>query len=314
MFVSAIVCAHSLGRRRDLEEAVASLLEQTHRDLEIIVVVDGDEELYRAVTADYSGTEPVRAVLLEKNVGISRARNAGVAEARGEVIAFIDDDAVADRSWIETLVRTYERFDAVAVGGKVLPVWLHGEPEHLPPELYWLVGATHEGFAGDGVSEVRNTFGPNMSFRREVFEKVGGFNQNLGFSRRGTSYVQAEEPEFALRMTKALGKSMVYNPDAVVYHKITESKTRVRTLLRRSFYQGYSKAWLKRHDVGGDPIATERAYLRTLLLKAVPARLLRSYRFSELKKLLLLLASLVGVGLGYAYGYCTERIAGWRKR
>jgi glycosyltransferase involved in cell wall biosynthesis len=314
MLVSAIVCAHSLGRRRDLEEAVASLLEQTHRELEIIVVVDGDEELYRAVAAGYSGSESVRAVLLEKNVGISGARNAGVAEARGEVIAFIDDDAVADRSWIETLVGTYERFDAVAVGGRVLPVWLHGEPEHLPPELYWLVGATHEGFAVEGVSEVRNTFGPNMSFRREVFEKVGGFNQNLGFSRRGTSYVQAEEPEFALRMRKALGRAMVYNPDAVVYHKITESKTRVRTLLRRSYYQGYSKAWLKRHDVSGDPIATERAYLRTLLLKAVPARLLRSYRPSELKKLLLLLASLVSVGLGYAYGYCTERVAGWRKR
>jgi len=314
MLVSAIVCAHSLKRRHDLEEAVASLLAQTHSDLEIIVVVDGDEELYRMVTADYADAASVKAVLLEKNVGISGARNAGVAEALGEVIAFMDDDAVADRAWIETLAATYERLHAVAVGGRVLPVWLSGEPEHLPPELYWLVGATHEGFAGDGVCEVRNTFGPNMSFRRDVFEKVGGFNQNLGFSRRGTSYVQAEEPEFALRMTKALGKAMVYNPDAIVYHKITDSKTRVRTLLRRSFYQGYSKAWLKRHDVCGDPIATERAYLRMLLLKAVPVRLLRSYRPSELKRLLLLMASLVSVALGYAYGYCTERVAGWRKR
>ncbi len=314
MLVSAVVCAHSPERRQDLHEAVASLLEQTYPDLEIIVVVDGDEGLYREVVADYSGSESVRAVLLEKNVGISGARNAGVMEAQGDIVAFIDDDAVADRSWIEKLVGTYERYDAIAVGGKVLPVWLRGQPDHVPEELYWLVGATHDGFAEDRVAEVRNTFGPNMSFRREVFEKVGGFNENLGFSRRGTSYVQAEEPEFALRMRKALGKGMVYNPDAIVYHKIPESKVRVRTLLRRAFYQGYSKAWLERHNVSGDPIATERAYLRTVLLKAVPARLRRIYRLSELKKLLLLLASVVSVALGFVYGYCSERSAGWRRR
>ena len=314
MLVSAVVCAHSRDRSQDLHEAVASLLQQTHAELEIIVVVDGDRELHRDVVAAHSGTESVRAVLLEENVGISGARNAGVAEAHGDVIAFIDDDAVADLGWIERLVETYERCDAVSVGGKVLPVWLSGKPDHLPGELYWLVGATHDGFAEERVAEIRNTFGPNMSFRREVFEKVGGFNESLGFSRRGTSYVQAEEPEFALRMRSALGRGMVYNPEAVVYHKIPESKARVRTLLRRAFYQGYSKAWLARHDVSGDPIATERAYLRTLLLKVVPARLRRAYTLSEQKKLLFLLASLVSVALGFAYGQVTERITGWRRR
>ena len=314
MLVSAVVCAHSRDRSHDLHEAVASLLQQTHAELEIIVVVDGDRELHREVVAAHSGRESVRAVLLEENVGISGARNAGVAEAHGDVIAFIDDDAVADLGWIERLVETYERCDAVSVGGKVLPVWLSGKPDHLPGELYWLVGATHDGFAEERVAEIRNTFGPNMSFRREVFEKVGGFNESLGFSQRGTSYVQAEEPEFALRMRNALGRGMVYNPEAVVYHKIPESKARVRTLLRRAFYQGYSKAWLARHDVSGDPIATERAYLRTLLLRVVPARLRRAYRLSEQKKLLLLLASLVSVALGFAYGQITERITGWRRR
>jgi glycosyltransferase involved in cell wall biosynthesis len=295
-------------------EAVASLLAQTHADLEIIVVVDGSAELHSRMVEDYSETESVRAILLERNVGISAARNAGVEQARGEVVAFMDDDAVADRCWIEKLVGTYERHNAVAVGGRILPVWLEGQPDHLPGELYWLVGVTHTGFAEDRVTEVRNTFGPNMSFRREVFDKVGGFNENLGFSRRGTSYIQAEEPEFALRMAEALGRGMVYDPGAIVYHRIPESKLRVRTLLRRAFYQGYSKAWLQRHRVSGDPIAAERAYLRNMLLKAAPARARRGYRPSETKKLLLLLATIFSVALGFVYGYLSGRVTGWRRR
>jgi len=314
MLVSVVICVHSFDQRRDLQEAVASLLEQTHPDLEVIVVVDGDHRLYREAMSDYRGSDPVRAVLLEENAGISAARNAGVAEARGEVVAFIDDDAIADKDWVQTLVGTYEQCDAVAVGGKILPVWLCGQPGHFPEELLWLVGATHDGFAGDTVAEVRNTFGPNMSFRRDVFEKVGGFNENLGFSRRGSSCMQAEEPEFALRMASTLGKRVVYNPAAVVYHKIPESKVRVGTLLRRAFYQGYSKAWVEMQGLSGDSIATERSYLRALLLTSVPARLRRIYRLSELKKLLLLLASVVSVGLGFVYGYCFERSAGWRRR
>ena len=314
MLVSVVVCAYSFDQRRDLQEAVASLLEQTHTDLEVIVVVDGDHGLYREVMSDYGGSDSVRSILLEENAGVSAARNAGVVEARGEVVAFIDDDAIADKDWVQTLAGTYEQYDAVAVGGKILPVWLSGRPAHFPEELLWLVGATHDGFAGDTVAEVRNTFGPNMSFRRDVFEKVGGFNENLGFSRKGASYVQAEEPEFALRMTSTLGKRVVYNPGAVVYHKIPESKVRVRTLLRRAFYQGYSKAWVEMQGLSGDSIATERSYLRTLLLTSVPARLRRVYRLSELKKLLLLLGSVVSVGLGFLYGHLAGRLGGWRRR
>jgi glycosyltransferase involved in cell wall biosynthesis len=314
MLVSAVVCAHSPERRQDLREAVASLLEQTHDELEIIVVVDGSEELHRGVVEDYSDAGSVSAVLLKKNVGISAARNAGIEKARGEVVAFMDDDAVADCHWIEALVGSYERHDAIAVGGRILPVWLEGQPDHLPEELYWLVGATHGGFAEEGVTQVRNTFGPNMSFRREVFERVGGFNESLGFSHRGTSYIQAEEPEFALRMTAVLGRTMVYDPAAIVYHKIPGSKLQVWTLLRRAFYQGYSKAWLQRHRVSRDPIAAERAYLRRMLLKAAPARARRGYRWSETKKLLLLLATILSVGLGFAYGYLFGRVTGWRRQ
>ncbi len=314
MLVSAIVCTHSLDNHQDLVEAVDSLLEQTHREIEVVIVIDGNEELRDKVTADYQGQDAVTTVLLKESAGVSRARNAGIRAARGDVIAFTDDDAVADRRWIENLLGTYQEYDALAVGGKVLPVWLSRRPDYLPEELYWLVGTTHDGFADDKVAEVRNTFGPNMSFKSEVFKKAGVFNENLGFVRKRTSYIQAEEAEFALRMKQTLGKGVMYNPDAIVHHKIPQSKLGVRTLLRRAFYQGYSKALLARLNISADPIATERSYLKTLLLKYLPLRMKRVYDLTELKKLSVLIASIFSVGLGFLYGYAKEHIAEWKRR
>ena len=308
MLVSAVICAHNLEKYGNLVDAVTSLQKQTHPDLEIIIAIDGDEEFYSRVLADYGSHEAVKAVLLKNNVGVSAARNAGIKVARGEIIAFMDDDAVAERDWIENLLITYKECDAVAVGGKVLPIWLDEKPDHLPEELYWLVGVTHDGFAGEEVVEVRNTFGPNMSFKREVFEKVGGFRESLGFARRGTSYIQAEEPELALRMKRTMGKGVVYNPHAIVYHRITKSKLEVSSLLWRSFYQGYSKALLGRQNISSDAMATERAYLKSLLLKFIPLRIKRLYRLEEMRKLSVLIASILSVCLGFVYGYVVERV------
>jgi GT2 family glycosyltransferase len=303
MLVSAVVCTHSLDNYPNLVEAVDSLLAQTHREMEVIIAVDGNAELYERVSAHYGGNKAVSVLLLKENVGVSGARNAGISVAKGDVIAFIDDDAIAEKGWVENLLSTYSEYDAAAVGGKVLPVWLGDKPDYLPEELYWLVGITHEGFAEEKVVEVRNTFGPNMSFKKEVFQKAGMFNENLGFARKGTSYIQAEEPEFALRMRRELGKGVIYNPKAVVYHKIPPAKVKVGLLLKRAFYQGYSKALLKKLSISADSVATEKSYLKALLLEYIPGRLKRFYRLTELKKLLMLFACIGAVGLGFVYGY-----------
>lgn len=302
MLVSAVVCTYSLDDFPNLVEAVDSLLGQTHREIEIIIVVDGNEVLYERVSAHYGGKEGVKTVLLKENVGVSGARNAGIKAAQGDVIAFMDDDAVAQKGWVEKLLSTYREYDAAAVGGKIIPISPSDIPDYLPEELYWLIGITHEGFAEEKIAELRNTFGPNMSFKREVFQKAGLFNENLGFARKGTSYIQAEEPEFALRMKQKLGKGVMYNPKAIVYHRITSSKVKVRALLRRAFYQGYSKALLRKLNISADPIATERSYLKAVLLKYIPSRLKRIYHLTELKKLSILVASVISVGLGFVYG------------
>ncbi|MGQ4554931.1 glycosyltransferase [Halobellus sp. GM3] len=238
MRVSVVICAHDPDLFEHLQEAIESVLNQTYNDVETVVVVDGSDKLAALVAEAYGDNEDVLLHQNETNRGLSRSRNAGIDRSTGEIVAFLDDDAVARSDWIETLVDTYERRDAIAAGGRMAPRWVAGEPSWLPPEFYWLVGVTHRGFPEEEC-EVRNTFGSNISFRREVFDEIGDFDPDLG--RHGDRQIQGEETEFAARMYDAFGKRVWYNPDAVVEHKIFDYRTDPRWLLERAFWQGYSK-------------------------------------------------------------------------
>ncbi len=307
MFVSVITCTYNTDNYPNILDTVASLLNQTYPDIEIIIVVDGNERLREKIAMTYDTKGNIQVIASEENKGVAGSRNLGITQARGDIIAFLDDDSVTDKRWIEDLVDTYQKRDAIAVGGGILPIWLSKKPDYLPEELYWLVGLTYKGFAKEGVTEVRNAFGSNMSFKREVFEKVGSFNQCFGFARKGTSYIQGDEPEFALRMQNTLGKGVTYNPNLIVYHKIPEWKTKLRILLKRAFYQGYSKALLKKLSHSPKPLAPEESYLKDLLLKYIPRRIRRIFLWHdplvEMKQLLVLLISILAVGLGFVDGH-----------
>jgi GT2 family glycosyltransferase len=307
MFVSIIVCTHHLDNFQNLSDAVESLLNQTHEEIEIVIVVDGNQELYDKIMDVYSAHGNIKIMVTGESLGAFGAGNVGVKAAKGDIIAFLDDDAVGDRRWIEHLFEIYNKSDAISVGGKILPIWLTKKPDYFPDELGWLVGITHEGFAKEIMHEVRNTFGPNMSFRREVFERIGFLNEKLGFAKGGTTYMQGAESEFALRMKNKLGKGVIYNPEAIVYHKIPPSKTRPGVLLRRAFYQGYSKALMKKHSPSPETLATEGSYLNDLLFTYIPKRIKGIFSTSNsvkgIKQLSFLIAAIISVGLGFVYGY-----------
>ncbi|MBA7516233.1 hypothetical protein ES705_08279 [subsurface metagenome] len=194
--VSIIICTHRSERYEDFVEAINSLLSQSYDNLEIIVVVDGNKELYEKIVKNIK-IEDVKITLNEANLGLSESKNRGIKEAKGDIIAFFDDDAVADKSWIKELVRMYEEREAIAAGGKLLPKWVSKKPKFLPEEYYWLIGATHKGFPEE-VTEVRNTFGSNLSFKADVLKALGGFRGEMGV--RGKGLLQGEETELCERM------------------------------------------------------------------------------------------------------------------
>ncbi|WP_256289009.1 glucosyl-dolichyl phosphate glucuronosyltransferase [Halobellus inordinatus] len=303
MDVSVVVCAYDPDQYDDLRDAIESVLAQTYDDVEVVVVIDGSDELYERVQREYGDVDGVVLHCNDSNMGLSRSRNAGIERSSGDVVAFLDDDAIARDDWLAELVDTYERRDAIAAGGRMAPRWVAGEPEWLPPEFYWLVGVTHRGFPEDE-REVRNTFGSNISFKRDVFEEVGDFDPNLG--RHGDRQIQGEETELSARMYEAFGERVWYNPDAVVEHKVFEYRTDPRWLLERAFWQGYSKRVLEEliDDAGGE----EGAFLSYLLFEGLPGYAIETVRdrsVASAKKGLFATVLTAAVGLGFLYALVT---------
>jgi glycosyltransferase involved in cell wall biosynthesis len=306
MKVSVVLCTYSPDRYDDFREAADSTLAQTYDDTELVVVVDGQESVYERVRDDYGTEAAVRVHCNAENLGLLESRNRGAELADGDVVGFIDDDAVADERWVEELVRSYEAQDAEAVGGKMTPIWVAGEPSFLPEEFYWLVGVTHRGFA-DGPGYVRNTFGSNISFRRDVFLDLGGFDSDIG-GRKGDRNLQGGETELAARLREELDGSLYYNPDAEVGHKVFEYRTELEWLLSRAFWQGYSKRAME--VLVPESSDEEAQFLGDLLLKYMPDRLRNAVTRpsrDEAEKFVMLLVFTASVGIGYLYGFIKWR-------
>jgi len=294
MLVSVIVCSYTMDRYNDIKEAIESLVNQNYEDVEIILVIDKDEKLYELAKKEFD----VKIIFNKNPLGLPGSRNVGIRASNGKIIAFFDDDAIADKNWLRELVRMYEERDAIAAGGKILPLWMGKKPKYFPEEFYWLIGATHKGFPEE-ISEVRNTFTSNLSFRADVLAALGGFKSEL--KAKSGIPMQSEETEICERMRLKFGKGVIYNPSAIVYHKVFLKKLNLSYLLKRNFWQGYSKAIMER-SVGR--IEEERNFLKYLLVNRSLYRLKKGLTGStnDLGKLAVMWLFTFFVGIGYVYG------------
>ena len=306
MNVSVVICTYSMDRYDPFSEAVESVLVQTHDDIEVVLVVDGNETVFDRVREDFDGREEVVLHCNDENQGISYSRTKGAEIASNEIVAFIDDDATAEPDWIEQLLAVYEETDAIAVGGDVVPDWQTEKPDFFPAEFYWLVGCVEPGFAEDG-QEVRNTYGSNISYRRVQFLEVGGYDPNTG--RKGDKHLQAHEAPVGIRLRDNFGRGMVFTEDAVVHHKLFDYRGEFSWLVSRSFWQGYSKRVMDL--LYQDAEDNKSAYLEQLLTRFVPKRIKNLVRSSSVEQFLQLVAIFVftaAVGLGYAYAMMTPNV------
>ncbi|MFC7211670.1 glucosyl-dolichyl phosphate glucuronosyltransferase [Natronoarchaeum sp. GCM10025321] len=299
MHVSVVVCTYTMDRYDAFTEAVESILEQTYEPIEIVLVIDGNPRVFERAVTDFGEHEHVIVHDNDENRGISYSRTKGAELASGDIVAFIDDDAVAEEDWIDTLVRTYEEHDALAAGGRMVGEWLVGRPWFLPEEFDWVVGVTYPGFA-EPDTEVRNTFESNISFRRDVFLDIGGFDESLG--RDANSYSNSEGAEVGDRLRAEYGRGVVYNPEAVVAHKVFERRTKLPWLLSRAFEQGVSK---RRMAGESDGVGSEETgYLKFLFTERVPERIretARSPSVAAVGQLLMIGVFTAAVGVGYLY-------------
>ncbi len=258
--VSVVISAYTADRWEQLVEAVRSIDRQDHPALETIVVVDHNAELLDRATSELTSA---RVVPNGGARGLSGARNSGIAVATGDLIAFLDDDAAAAPEWLGGLLASYRDPDVMAVGGRVDPVWEDTRPSWFPAEFDWVVGCTYVGMPS-ARSPVRNVIGANMSFRREVFDEVGGFPDGIG--RIGTLPVGCEETELCIRARRELpGRHIVYDPHATVTHFVGAPRATPRYFLSRCFAEGRSKAAVAHLAGSADALETERRYVRRVL-------------------------------------------------
>jgi glycosyltransferase involved in cell wall biosynthesis len=281
--VSVVICAYSQRRWRALLAAVASVVAQTLPPLETIVVIDHNPDLLERAKAALADA---RVLDSEGPRGLSAARNTGVNRARGEVVAFLDDDAAGEPTWLENLIAAYEDPHVLGTGGAVRPKWTGAESSRwLPPEFYWTIGCSYRGLPTQ-IAPVRNPIGANMSFRRSALQRVDGFSTDIG--RVGRTPLGCEETELSIRLLRAHPEGrLVYVPAARVEHLVPTERARWRYFRSRCWAEGLSKALVSERVGAAHGLSSERAYaLRTLpsgavrglsdALRGDPAGLLRS--------------------------------------
>ena len=263
--VSVVICTYTARRWPDLVAGVHAVQAQLQPGDELLVVVDHALDVLDRAQDTFEGPS-VRVVANSHGQGLSGARNTGVELATGEVVAFLDDDALPGPGWLESLRRPFDNPLVTGVAGAVSPAWEGGwAPRWFPLEFGWVVGCDYTGLAAGG-ERVRNPIGASMALRREPVAAVGGFSELVG--RVGALPVGCEETELAIRLAQRTpAVTVVRAVDGSVDHLVPRDRQTLRYFVSRCYHEGRSKAVLSRLVGTQQGLASERTYAtRTLPL------------------------------------------------
>lgn len=271
-FLSVAVC--TWNRRATLTHCLDALLAHaTAMEHEIVVVDNGSTDGTAELVSDLARGHPRLRLLREPTVGLSVARNAALREARGDLVAFIDDDALPGKGWMDAIGAAFAQHPAVgAVGGPVRLRWATAAPHWYSPELGSRYSALDLGPSPRALHFPEFPYGTNLAVRRALAVEIGGFSRHLG--RQGSSLLSLEEGELCWRLEQA-GHSVWWQPDMAVDHMVQPERAHVRFVIRRSFGDGRGSAMVA-HLQGWPPTARIRQLVRASL--AMPLRSLQSAR------------------------------------
>lgn len=260
--ISVVICTRN--RAGSVCEAIESAAAQTAVQPEIIVVDNGSTD----DTATRVARLGLRLVYLQETApGLSKARNLGWRAARGELVAFLDDDAIADDGWLAALADAFGSIDPspACVGGRVSPVWEAPRPGWLSDRLLMALTVADWGAVRRPITDltVEWLVGANLAFRRTELERLGGFPELLG--RRGRSLLSGEEIFLQRRLIRE-GSVCLYEPRAHVRHRIPAERLRATWFCRRLFAQGVSDAVALKMEGATPDRRTVAAWARELAL------------------------------------------------
>jgi glucosyl-dolichyl phosphate glucuronosyltransferase len=241
--ISVIVCTYN--RCGSLMKTLTSIMSSEMPPAvswEVVVVDNNSTDETRSVVRDLACQykHPLRYVF-EPRQGKSHALNTGVREAQGEILAFLDDDIVASSTWLANLTSSLHTGEWSGAGGRIFPA-----ESFLPPP--WLaVGGQHDlaymvyghfDYGDDPRQLDCAPFGANMAFRKDMFDKYGGFRIDIGPNDRGLPRFN-EDTEFGRRLLAA-GERLRYEPFAIVYHPVQKERMSQDFMLKQLFELGRS--------------------------------------------------------------------------
>ncbi|KUL27404.1 glycosyltransferase family 2 protein [Actinoplanes awajinensis] len=254
--ITIVVPTYTEKRWDYLLRTLASARAQTHQPAEIIVVVDHNPAMFERARAELTG---VTVLANAHPQGVSGNRNTGAEHAVTSLIAFLDDDIVADQHWLARQIEPFADPRVVGTGGAIVPAWAGPAPRWMPAEFLWAVGGSYAGMPTE-TAPIRNVWSANMIVRRDVFRAVDGFR--VGFGKLGDRN-RPEDTDLCLRMSAIGGGRWMYVPSAVIQHEVPAERASFRFFVRRCYAEGRGKVQMAGlHQ--NDPLGAERSYLWSL--------------------------------------------------
>lgn len=236
------------NRREELKAALESLARQKgvrREDVEVLVVDNGSTDGTMDLLKELAPGFPIELRTMEEPTrGACYARNTAVLNARGEIFAFLDDDAVADENWMAAHIAAYEDPDVSGVMGRILPRWFAERPDWLDDDLAtYLTIVDYGDNPFPAMMPDYCPVGANMSMKRQVIIDAGLFD--VRFGPLGSRQLANEENDLCWR-TQQMGARVVYWPDAVVWHGVPAARLTAAWFARRISWQGRANLLMDR--------------------------------------------------------------------
>lgn len=206
---------------------------------EIIVVDNNSRDRTRDVVEEFQKRIPDKIIyLFEPQRGKSHALNRGIAQAKGEILAFTDDDVKVDSCWLKNIKECFEEYSCDVIGGRVLPYYYPDTPQWLKDNSSQLFGPIVQYDFGSedkpyDRAKMREFIGANIAFRKSVLDECGGFRTDFG-PGQGLS---GEDTEIVQRLHQR-NKRLYYCGRVLIWHPVEKNRTSLRYLAGRFIQVG----------------------------------------------------------------------------